>query len=67
MDLDRGAGKGWETWVFHEVRDKNIYERELIFTSLKERLVQLVTILIPLSKILAFMFTTQEIFSNLKT
>ena len=67
VDLDHGAGKGWETWVFHEVRDKNIYEREFIFTSLKERLVQLVTILIPLSKILAFMFTTQEIFSNLKT
>ena len=23
-----GAGKGWETWVLHEVRDRHIYKKK---------------------------------------
>ena len=34
-----GAGKGWETWVLHEVRDKDVYKKK-IFVFTKENIGQ---------------------------
>ena len=39
------AGKGWETWVFHEVRDKNIKRKKKYLFSEKEVSVKHVIIL----------------------
>ena len=36
-----GAGKGWETWVLHEVRDKHIYKKkDKLFVFTKENIGQ---------------------------
>ena len=63
------AGKGWETWVFHEVRDKNIKRKKKYLFSEKEVSVKHVIILGQFRKSFAYVKLSDQriVFQNVNT